>query len=120
MMDEPQDEMRAGVFLVDRQDTPLDEDENLFIRDIVTDKEEQGPDQMFSLLRIHDDLGAALEQVGERERHILQMRFGLNGNERKTLEEVGKKLKLSRERVRQLEERGLMRLRRIAQRMGFI
>ena len=48
------------------------------------------------------------------------MRFGLNGHERMTLEEVGKKLRLSRERVRQLEERGLLRLRRVAQRMGLL
>jgi RNA polymerase primary sigma factor len=48
------------------------------------------------------------------------MRFGLTGRDPMTLEEVGKKLRLSRERVRQLEERGLARLRRVAQRMGLI
>ncbi len=58
--------------------------------------------------------------VGERERRILLMRFGLDGKDRMTLEEVGKKLRLSRERVRQLEERGLMRLRRVTQRMGLV
>ncbi len=101
-------------------DTPLDDDENLFIRDIVSDKEASEPDQVFSLLRIHDDLGMALDQVGPREQNILEMRFGLRGRDRLTLEEVGKKLKLSRERVRQLEERGLLRLRRVAQRMGIL
>ncbi len=101
-------------------DTPLDEDENLFIRDIVTNKQEQGPEQMLTLLRTNDELKRALDMVGERERRILLMRFGLNGKDRMTLEEVGKKLRLSRERVRQLEERGLMRLRRVTQRMGLV
>ena len=101
-------------------DTPLDEDENLFIRDIVTDRSDQGPDEIFSLLRVRDDLAHALIQIGPREKSILDMRFGLTGRDPMTLEEVGKKLRLSRERVRQLEERGLARLRRVAQRMGLI
>ncbi len=101
-------------------DTPLDEDENLFIRDILTDKTELGPEQLYSSNRVNDELAQAMDQVGNREQEILEMRFGLNGHERMTLEEVGKKLKLSRERVRQLEERGLLRLRRVAQRMGLL
>ena len=101
-------------------DTPLDEDENLFIRDILTDKMDVGPDQLFTTSRMEDDLADALKQVGNREQDILEMRFGLSGHERMTLEEVGKKLRLSRERVRQLEERGLLRLRRVAQRMGLL
>lgn len=101
-------------------DTPLDEDENLFISDIVANKAEKGPDQIFSLLRVHDELTLALKQVGDRERNILEMRFGLNDRDRLTLEEVGRKLKLSRERIRQLEERGLARLRRVAHRMGLV
>lgn len=101
-------------------DVPLDEDENLFIRDIVSNKAEQGPDQIFSLLRVHDDLATALGQVGPREQQILEMRFGLKGRDRLTLEEVGRKLRLSRERVRQLEERGLLRLRRVARRIGLL
>jgi RNA polymerase sigma factor (sigma-70 family) len=101
-------------------DTPLDEDENLFIRDIITSKTELGPDQLYSSNRMNDELQAALKQVGDREQEILEMRFGLSGHERMTLEEVGRKLRLSRERVRQLEERGLLRLRRVAQRMGLL
>jgi DNA-directed RNA polymerase sigma subunit (sigma70/sigma32) len=101
-------------------DTPLDEDENLFILDILTDKSDLGPDQLYSSNRVNDELAQAMDQVGDREQEILEMRFGLNGHKRMTLEEVGKKLRLSRERVRQLEERGLLRLRRVAQRMGLL
>ncbi|HRY29661.1 MAG TPA: sigma-70 family RNA polymerase sigma factor [Elusimicrobiota bacterium] len=101
-------------------DTPLDDEENLFIRDIVSNKQEQLPDQILSMLRTNDELIKALEHIGDRERRILDMRFGLSGKERMTLEEAGRKLRLSRERVRQLEERGLMRLKRVAQRMGLL
>jgi RNA polymerase primary sigma factor len=101
-------------------DMPLDEDENLFIRDIVSDRPDQGPEQKFSVLRVREDLSKALSQVGTREKTILEMRFGVTGRDTMTLEEVGKKLRLSRERVRQLEERGLARLRRVSQRMGLL
>ncbi|MGQ0643885.1 MAG: sigma-70 family RNA polymerase sigma factor [Elusimicrobiota bacterium] len=101
-------------------DTPLDEEENLFIRDIVSNKAEQGPDEVLAAFRMQDELAKALDSIGERERTILSMRFGLDGRDRMTLEEVGKKLRLSRERVRQLEERALARLRRMAQRSGFV
>jgi len=101
-------------------ETPLDDDEDLFIKDIVAEGTEHSPDNVLSELRMKDELDKALGKVGERERQILEMRFGLNGSERMTLEMVGKRLRLSRERVRQLEERGLQRLRRAAQRMGLI
>jgi RNA polymerase primary sigma factor len=101
-------------------DTPLDDDEDLFVKDIVAEKGEYAPDNVLSELRMRDELEKCMNKVGDRERKILEMRFGLNGNERMTLETVGKKLRLSRERVRQLEERGLQRLRRAAQRMGLI
>jgi len=105
---------------IESLDTPLDENEDLFVKDIVPEKAEYAPDNVLSELRMRDELEKAMGKVGERERKILEMRFGLNGTERMTLETVGKKLKLSRERVRQLEERGLQRLRRAAQRMGLI
>jgi len=99
-------------------EAPLDEDENLFLKDVISEAGEHNPDEILSLLKLHDELGKALDQIDPRERKILDMRFGLKGPEQMTLEEVGKKLKLSRERVRQLEERGLQRLRRITHKMG--
>jgi len=99
-------------------EAPLDEDENLFLKDVISEEDKHNPDEILSLLKLHDELGKALNEINPRERKILDMRFGLNGPERMTLEEVGKKLKLSRERVRQLEERGLQRLRRITHKMG--
>jgi RNA polymerase sigma factor (sigma-70 family) len=100
-------------------EAPLDDDENLTIKDVISDNEMYAPDRLISLFKLHDELDVALSQLPLRERQILEMRFGLNG-ENQTLEEVGKKLRVSRERVRQLEKRGLERLRRLAQRMGIV
>ncbi|MBK8871196.1 MAG: sigma-70 family RNA polymerase sigma factor [Elusimicrobia bacterium] len=99
-------------------DMPLDEDENLFIRDMVSDSPERGPERLFSLVRDKSDVSTALRNVSPRERMILELRYGVTGKEPMTLEAVGKKLRISRERVRQLEERALARLRRVSSRMG--
>ncbi|MBI3291883.1 MAG: sigma-70 family RNA polymerase sigma factor [Elusimicrobia bacterium] len=100
-------------------EAPLDEDEDLTVKDVISDNEAHSPDRVLSLLRLHDELDVALTALPTRERQILEFRFGLRGQQ-KTLEQVGKQLRVSRERVRQLEKRGLERLRRIAQRMGFM
>lgn len=100
-------------------EAPLDEDENLTIKDVISDDELYAPDRLISLFKLHDELDVALSQLPLRERQILELRFGLSG-ENQTLEEVGKKLRVSRERIRQLEKRGLERLRRLAQRMGIV
>jgi RNA polymerase sigma factor (sigma-70 family) len=100
-------------------EAPLDDDENLTVKDVISDDELYAPDRLISLFKLHDELDVALSQLPLRERQILELRFGLSG-ENQTLEEVGKKLRVSRERIRQLEKRGLERLRRLAQRMGIV
>jgi len=98
-------------------ETSLDDDENLTLKDVIQDTLSNSPDRILSVLKLQDELEAVMSQLPTREKEILEMRFGLHGAS-KTLEQVGRKLKVSRERVRQLEKRGLERLRRIAQRMG--
>ena len=100
-------------------EAPLDDDENLTVKDVIPDNAQHAPDRLISVFKLHDELDVAMSQLPLRERQILELRFGLNG-ENQTLEEVGKKLKVSRERIRQLEKRGLERLRRLAQRMGIV
>ncbi|CAK6687546.1 sigma-70 family RNA polymerase sigma factor [Synechococcus sp. BA-124 BA4] len=58
-----------------------------------------------------EHLGAWLSQLNEREQEILQLRFGLEGKEPLTLAEIGRKINVSRERVRQLEAKAIMKLR---------
>ena len=78
------------------------------------------PDNLISILRLHDELRDALVEIGDRERMIVEYRYGLTGQTPMTLNDIGKKLNLSRERVRQIEERALLRLRRVAAKMGLI
>lgn len=99
-------------------DLTLDEDENLALKDIISDEEKHEPDKLFSVLKLHDEMESALNRLPKREREIVSLRFGLEGGESQTLEEVGKKLKISRERVRQIQERAVNRLRQIVQKMG--
>lgn len=99
-------------------DLTLDEDENLALKDMISDEEKHEPDKLFSVLKLHDEMESALNKLPKREREIVSLRFGLDGGESQTLEDVGKKLKISRERVRQIQERAINRLRQIVQKMG--
>ena len=99
-------------------DMTLDEDENLALKDMVSDKETREPDKLFSALKLRDEMDIALSRLPKREKEIVTMRFGLDGGEPSTLEEVGAKYRISRERVRQIQERAVSRLKQIAQRMG--
>ena len=102
-------------------ESPIEsEDENITVEDMISESDNQSPENLISVLKLHDELNQALKEIGDRERMILEFRHGLTGQTPMTLEEVGKRLKLSRERIRQIEERALLRLRRVANRMGLI
>lgn len=101
-------------------ETPLNDQENLTVKDVLRDSEKNSPDEILSLVRLHDELQKALEKLPARERNIIELRFGLKTYRGMTLDKVGKKYGLSRERVRQLEQRALLRLRRTVQRMGIM
>ncbi len=102
-------------------EAPLDsEDDNITVKDMLSESNNQSPENLLSVLKLHDELNLAMKEIGDRERMILAFRHGLTGQTPMTLEEVGKRLKLSRERIRQIEERALLRLRRVANRMGLI
>ncbi|MBI5623227.1 MAG: sigma-70 family RNA polymerase sigma factor [Elusimicrobia bacterium] len=102
-------------------ETPVEsEDENITVEDMISESDQKSPENLISVLKLHDELNQALKEIGDRERMILEFRHGLTGQTPMTLEEVGKRLRLSRERIRQIEERALLRLRRVANRMGLI
>lgn len=101
-------------------ETPIDAEGNIFIRDVIPDKKNATPESMSELLRQHSDLDQAMGHLPEREQLIIKLRFGLGGNPPCSLEYVGSKLKLSRERVRQLEERAIRRLKSLAVRLQIV
>ena len=92
-------------------ETPTDDEEDSVLGDFIEDDEAPPPDETatYNLLREH--LEEVLNTLPPREVRILQLRFGLVDGYSYTLEEVGKKLGVTRERVRQIEAQALSRLR---------
>ena len=101
-------------------DTPIDEDGNIFIKDIISDNKLIAPDILTELSKDNYDLKIALNMLDPRERQIIEMRYGLGEKEIISLEEIGVKFKLSRERVRQLELKAIKRLKSLAMRMSIV
>lgn len=87
-----------------------DQDDNSLV-DYLEDKNASMPDEETFENALSDDMEKALGMLSEREKLILSLYFGLNGEEPLTLEEIGKKLHLTRERIRQIKEKAIVRLR---------
>ncbi|MCK5407556.1 MAG: sigma-70 family RNA polymerase sigma factor [Candidatus Krumholzibacteria bacterium] len=87
-----------------------DKDDNALV-DYLTDEDQVSPDEGTYTNALTDDMEKALNMLTEREKLILSMYFGLNGEEPLTLEDIGKELKLTRERIRQIKEKAIQRLR---------
>jgi RNA polymerase primary sigma factor len=92
-------------------ETPTDDEEDSVLGDFIQDEEVPAPDETatYNLLREH--LDTVLDSLPPREVRILQLRYGLLDGQAYTLEEVGRKMGVTRERVRQIEAQALSRLR---------
>lgn len=92
-------------------DAPLSEEEENTLGDIIEDIRERGPSEITDQRLLREEIRKVLGQLTYRERQVIELRFGLSDDHDHTLEEVGKKLKVTRERVRQIEERAIRKLR---------
>ena len=92
-------------------ETPVGEDGEHTLGDFLQDDELPTPAEFASQQLLRRDLAAALNHLNERERRIIDLRYGLADGQRRTLEEVGKVLGMTRERARQIEAEALRRLR---------
>jgi RNA polymerase primary sigma factor len=92
-------------------ETPVGEDDDGTLGDLVEDVDSVRPAEMASFTSLQDQLAEALEGLNPREREVLIMRFGLADGRMRTLEEVGAHFNVTRERVRQLETKALAKLR---------
>ncbi|MFZ4593120.1 MAG: sigma-70 family RNA polymerase sigma factor [Verrucomicrobiaceae bacterium] len=96
-------------------DAPISEDDSTEFGEIVGDDTAQTPFEMLSHKNMHGQLDGLLTVLDERERKIIDARFGLMGQKARTLEEVGQEFGVTRERIRQLQNIALRKLRRALQ-----
>lgn len=93
-------------------DTPIDDEGDTNLGDFIEDTSSPAPDELTMQNLLREQLELVLTRLPEREAHILRLRYGLLDGETHTLEEVGRQIGVTRERVRQLEAQALNRLRR--------
>ncbi|MCC7304421.1 sigma-70 family RNA polymerase sigma factor [bacterium] len=91
------------------------EEDDVQLAEIVADTRIEGPEEEAAREILHKELIDLLRDLPERERRVLELRFGLVDGVVRTLEEVGKEFKVTRERIRQIEAKALYRLREIAE-----
>jgi len=92
-------------------ETPTDEDEDSVLGDFIQDEESLAPAEAVTQNLLREHLAEVLNMLPPREVRILQLRYGLLDGQSYTLEEVGRKMGVTRERVRQIEAQALSRLR---------
>ncbi len=92
-------------------ETPVGEDGEARMGDFIVDESILGPSEEFNKKEIFKEARALLKNLTEREEQVLRMRFGLDGQEERTLSEIGQSFSLTRERIRQIESQALRKLR---------
>ena len=92
-------------------DTPVGGERHSTLGDMIADRTADPADSFASLFRDRSELVSVLDDLAANERTVLRRRFGLEGDPPETLEAIGQRLKLSRERVRQIESAGIRKLR---------
>jgi RNA polymerase primary sigma factor len=93
-------------------DAPIGDDDLTEFGESVADEEARTPFELLREKDLHNKVDGLLDELNDREKKIISQRFGFGGGERKTLQQIGHKLGVSRERIRQLESIALAKLRR--------
>jgi RNA polymerase primary sigma factor len=125
-MQMPVDRVRAVLKMAQQPislQSPVGDSDDTNFGDFIEDKAAENPSDMTSYSLLKDKLGDVLTTLTERERKVLELRFGLGDGYSRTLEEVGKQFKVTRERIRQIEAKALRKMRhptRLRQLQGFL
>jgi len=101
-------------------DEPLGANSDRIVLDSLADENGSGPEAKYAGMAAGRMLGNWLKQLSTQQREVVEHRYGLNGHGRRTLEEVGELLGVTRERVRQVQLAALARLREISVREGYL
>jgi RNA polymerase primary sigma factor len=125
-MQMPADRVRAVLKMAQQPislQSPVGDSDDANFGDFIEDKAAESPLDMTSFSLLKDRLGDVLCSLNERERRVLELRFGLGDGNARTLEEVGQQFCVTRERIRQIEAKALRKMRhptRIRQLHGFL
>ena len=92
-------------------ETPIGEEEDSHLGDFIPDDDAPAPAEAASLTLLKEQLNEVLSTLTDREANVLKLRFGLEDGRSRTLEEVGREFKVTRERIRQIEAKALRKLR---------
>ena len=122
----PVDRVRAVLKMAQQPislQSPVGDGEDTSFGDFIEDKSTDSPSDITSFSLLKDKLCDVLSSLSERERRVLELRFGLGDGYSRTLEEVGKQFRVTRERIRQIEAKALRKMRhptRMRQLHGFL
>ncbi len=122
LLDKPIDEVKEMLGLTERVtsvDAPLDEDPDRSLLDAIADEQTQDPEKVLHREDLQSQIEAWLSELNDKQREVVERRFGLNGREISTLEEVGADIGVTRERVRQIQVEALRRLRVLLEKAGY-
>ncbi|MEC8444509.1 MAG: RNA polymerase sigma factor RpoS [Pseudomonadota bacterium] len=121
LLDKPVDDVKRMLKLNERVtsvDTPLGPNSDKSILDTIADERVEDPGAELQNDDIQSNLSQWIEELPEKQREVLSRRFGLRGYEPSTLEDVGREIGLTRERVRQIQVEALKRLREVFEKHG--
>lgn len=122
MLDRPIEDVKRMIGLNERVtsvDSPTDFDSDRSVLDTIPDEQNTDPSVILQDGDVRRHIAEWLTQLNDKQRAVVERRFGLHGHEIATLEEVGNEIGVTRERVRQIQIEALKRLRHILEREGF-
>jgi RNA polymerase nonessential primary-like sigma factor len=121
LLDKPVEDVKRMLGLNERVasvDTPIGQDSDKSLLDTIADVQVSDPAEVLQDDDLRESIAEWLGELSEKQREVVARRFGLRGYETSTLEEVGREIGLTRERVRQIQVEALKRLRSILEKQG--
>jgi len=107
------EELRQLIRKTYSLETPVGDKDEGFLKDIIADNTITSPAKIAEGISMREEIDRWLAELKPKEREVICLRFGLEGQEPKTLEEIGQKFGLTRERIRQIEAASLVKLKNI-------